>query len=358
MIKKLLTLLLGVISLWGYAQADITENFDGAVFPQPGWSVVNATVEVLSASKYPEQGNGLKFDQYNESITTPPICNVSYIYFKTFLKVPLKVRVQEVGNPTNAIEIDANTNNGNSLVSWSFNLAAVPSFNGKIVTITFITVNDGSSGGFSGFLDDIRIVRVASPEIDVDGYGFPIADNSTAVDTESGTDFGRQIIGDTEKVQRFTIKNTGAQNLTVTSASLTGTHASSFRLVAFSTNTLNPNFNQTSLPITVLPNNEIYVYVAFNPTSVGLKTAKLNITSNDCDEQFYDFSITGTAVECKLKNVLLFQNTFEATQNILSPNYLPVAAGSSILAYNTKANTNDILSILLCIRLLKIHLQV
>lgn len=338
---KLLTFLLGSFSLWAYAQADITENFDGAVFPQPGWSVVNATVEVLNASKYPEQGNGLKFDQYNESITTPPICNVSYIYFKTIQKVPLKVRVQEVGNPTNTIEIDANTNNGNTLVSWGFNLGAQPSFVGKIVTITFITVNDGSNSGFAGSLDDIRIVRAASPEIDVDGYGFPIADNSTTLDTESGTDFGRQVIGDTEKVQRFTIKNTGAQNLTVTSVSLTGTHASSFRLVAFSTNTLNPNFNQTSLPITVLPNNEIYVYVAFSPTSLGTKSATLNISSNDCDEQFYDFSIAGTAVECKLKNVLLFQNTFESGQNTSSPNYLPVAAGSSTLAYNPKANTND-----------------
>jgi len=109
--------------------------------------------------KYPEQGNGLKFDQYNESITTPPICNVSYIYFKTIQKVPLKVRVQEVGNPTNTIEIDANTNNGNTLVSWGFNLGAQPSFVGKIVTITFITVNDGSNSGFAGSLDDIRIVR-------------------------------------------------------------------------------------------------------------------------------------------------------------------------------------------------------
>ncbi|MTI37972.1 choice-of-anchor D domain-containing protein, partial [Fulvivirga lutimaris] len=87
----------------------------------------------------------------------------------------------------------------------------------------------------------------------------------------------------------FSIENTGVGDLFLAGSSgayvvLNGTNADQFSVV---------QTNVTS-PIVASSNNTFTV--TFSPTSGGVKTAKMTITSNDIDEATYTINLLGTGV--------------------------------------------------------------
>ena len=109
----------------------------------------------------------------------------------------------------------------------------------------------------------------------VSGDGFPV--------TTDGTDFGSVSFTGGTLSQTFMIKNTGTEDLILTSSPLvtiSGSHAADFSI------TLQP-----SSP--VAPSGQVPFNVLFDPSAPGTRTAVISIENNDGDESPYTFTIQG-----------------------------------------------------------------
>jgi methionine-rich copper-binding protein CopC len=123
-------------------------------------------------------------------------------------------------------------------------------------------------------------VATAGPEINVQGNSVTIVDGDTTPSTTDGTDFGSTATSGGMVTRTFTIQNTGTASLDVTGITISG--ATSDFTVA--------NFTAGS----VAASGSITFDVIFDPTVDGVRTATVNIASDDSDESDYDFAITGT----------------------------------------------------------------
>ena len=124
----------------------------------------------------------------------------------------------------------------------------------------------------------------SNPEINLQGNNISIADGSTVPAANNNTDFGNVNTG-TVLTKTFSIQNAGPAALSVTGISFTGANAGEFTLVGA------PTF-----PLSVAANAAQTITVQFAPTADGARTAKLNIMSNDFDENVYDVALLGTGV--------------------------------------------------------------
>ncbi|MBL7812771.1 MAG: choice-of-anchor D domain-containing protein [Bacteroidetes bacterium] len=140
-------------------------------------------------------------------------------------------------------------------------------------TSNWVTPGSGASGTTTD----------PQPEINLKGNGNSITDGDVSPSTADHTDFDNVAIN-SSFARTFTIENTGSGPMTVSSITVTGTHASLFTL-------------GTMTPSGAIPaSGTATITVTFLPTTTGLKTATLNIFSNDCDEATYDFALQGTGV--------------------------------------------------------------
>jgi hypothetical protein len=127
------------------------------------------------------------------------------------------------------------------------------------------------------------IFQVGEPEIEVYGNDQLIPDGDTTPSTADGTDFGGVAVGQ-EVEHTFTISNTGAVSLTLTSTpaiSLTSAVTNSFTVVMTPTS-----------PITATGSTTFTL--RFAPTAEGVVTATVGIANDDADENPYTFVVRGT----------------------------------------------------------------
>ncbi|SFD36945.1 choice-of-anchor D domain-containing protein [Algibacter pectinivorans] len=121
----------------------------------------------------------------------------------------------------------------------------------------------------------------SGPEINVQGNSLSISDEDTTPSTADHTDYGNvNISSDLDRV--FTIQNNGSTDLDIYSILITGVDASEFSTVP-----------SPFVPVTISAGNAITFTVKFSPSSLGAKSAVINIASNDSDEATYNFNITG-----------------------------------------------------------------
>ncbi len=163
------------------------------------------------------------------------------------------------------------------------------------------TLYDRSANGFKGKLNSFALSGSSSnwvqpgsgvtgttpdgkPEINVQGNGISVLDEDVTPATADSTDFGRVSSG---TKRRFTIQNTGAATLSISSIALSGTHAS--------------NYSISGAPSSVSAGSSASFYVTFNTTTSGVKTAIITINNNDCDEAAYNFNIQAE-INCTLGN--------------------------------------------------------
>jgi hypothetical protein len=109
---------------------------------------------------------------------------------------------------------------------------------------------------------------VAIPDIDV---------------SPTSKDFGSVQVTTSSAPQTFNVTNIGTANLTVGTITITGPNSNQFS---------KQNDNVSGQTIT--PGGWATLQVVFSPTSVGLKSATLNITSNDPDENPFLLALNGT----------------------------------------------------------------
>lgn len=121
--------------------------------------------------------------------------------------------------------------------------------------------------------------------LQVNGNNIIVANNDTTPDLSDFTDFGSVPIN-TVKGATFVLKNNSASNLTFTGATnvtLSGTNANQFSITSRPSNNL-----------TLAGNTYTILEVSFNPTSTGLKTARININLSSGTPNPYWFNIQGT----------------------------------------------------------------
>lgn len=118
--------------------------------------------------------------------------------------------------------------------------------------------------------------------VNVQGNGITIPDGSLAPQTIDNTDFGTTTsTGTIQKV--FTIQNVGTGSLSVTGITMSGTNPGQF-----SAGSVSPN--------PVPGGQSANVTINFSPGSNGLKTATVNVASNDCDNPSYSFAVQGNGI--------------------------------------------------------------
>ncbi|WP_373537267.1 Ig-like domain-containing protein [Microcoleus sp.] len=124
------------------------------------------------------------------------------------------------------------------------------------------------------------------PEIDLKGNGTSIANQDITPTTIDGTAFADTPVG-SPLVRTFSIENLGSSNLTLSGTpvvSITGANASDFTVKTLPANTISAS-QATPFEIT------------FQPSAIGTRTARINISSNDLDESTYTFTIQGNGLD-------------------------------------------------------------
>jgi hypothetical protein len=187
------------------------------------------------------------------------------------------------------------------------------------ITVQFMPVADGArtatlnvrSNDFDEKVYTFALKGQAiAPEINIQGNGINIINGDQTAGVSNQTDYGTVKTG-AVKTSTFTIQNNGAGVLSVSGISITGSNASEFTLVSA------PTF-----PLSIASNGSQAVTVQFAPLASGVRTATLNVNSNDLDEASYTFALQGNAnstgiAEVKNPNmVTVYPNPFDGFSDL------------------------------------------
>ena len=129
----------------------------------------------------------------------------------------------------------------------------------------------------------INIIQPINQEILVKGANISIIGNGTNIPFPlDNTLFGSRAIIAGSQNKIFTINNIGAQDLNISSIVFGGSHPGDFMVSG-------------SPPATTInPGNSENLQITFSPLAVGVRTATIEISSNDPDENPFIFNIQGT----------------------------------------------------------------
>lgn len=168
---------------------------------------------------------------------------------------------------------------------------------GEAVLRRNVTVQTGDNNGSDAFDPDTEWTcsatddtsnlgsytnNCANQEINIKGNGVSIASGTTATSPTNDTDFGSTDTASGTVTKTFTIENLGGSTLTLSAnPTITTGDASSFSLSA------NPS-------LTIAASSSTTFNITFNPTTDGLKTTTITVSSDDADEATYTFNISGT----------------------------------------------------------------
>ncbi|MHA7841795.1 MAG: lamin tail domain-containing protein [Winogradskyella sp.] len=171
------------------------------------------------------------------------------------------------------------------------------------------------NGGSPGINSLISACTPIGPEINVEGTtaNFPdIADGDVTPAAFDGTDFGDVPVFGTS-TNTFRIENFGGtQNLTITSVTVVSGDVGDFSISALPSSPIAP----------ADPNGFSNFDIEFSPTTIGVKTAVIQIVSNDADENPYTFTVEGNA-EC-------IANAITATPNSGPINTVVTVTGTNL----------------------------
>ena len=146
-------------------------------------------------------------------------------------------------------------------------------------------------GGEAYDSQSVQITAACAPEMDVQGNSVSIADGDDTPDAADHTDFGSTPTAGATVDRTFTIKNTGAGDL-----SLGGTP----RVEISGANAA--DFTVTSQPASsVAASSSTTFIVRFDPSAVGLREATVSISNDDADEDPYNFDIQGTGEDAEIE---------------------------------------------------------
>ena len=138
-----------------------------------------------------------------------------------------------------------------------------------------VTTNTFTATDASGNTATCSFTVTVGPagELDLQGNGLSIVDGDITPSTIDDTDFGNVT---TPQTKTYTLENTGAETITITSITSD-----------------NPEFVISNIPASVAAGATETFDVTFTPTGGASQTAIITINNSDCDEGVYDFAVTG-----------------------------------------------------------------
>jgi extracellular elastinolytic metalloproteinase len=160
------------------------------------------------------------------------------------------------------------------------------------------------AGGDSGMIDSWSLLfelgSATAPEIAVSGNSAGIADGDTTPDPADHTDFGTTFAASGTVVRTFAIANTGTAPLNLGTVSIGGPHSADF--------TVN---TQPGTPVQA--GEATSFLVTFDPSAVGVRSATVSFSTDDGDENPFDFAIVGVGdssppTDIALSHVTLAEN--------------------------------------------------
>lgn len=152
---------------------------------------------------------------------------------------------------------------------------------GQSITVT-VRFSPTGAGAASGSLVITHNATNQGSPITISLNGIGINPNAPIISvTPMSNDYGNVKVK-RSKTASFTVKNNGKANLSIMTSTITGPDASMFAITG------------GSGAKTIKPGKSLTIRVAFKPTSKGLKSAKLEITSNDPVTPAIDVPLTGT----------------------------------------------------------------
>jgi Abnormal spindle-like microcephaly-assoc'd, ASPM-SPD-2-Hydin len=162
--------------------------------------------------------------------------------------------------------------------STTFIVEFVPTANGTRSAVLQLANSDLNENPFDISFSGIGV----SPEIGVEWVttGANLIDGASTVSLPGGAFLGSSL------TTTLIIRNLGFAALDNLSARFIGVHAAEYQLGA--------------LPSSLASGAALPVILTFRPTAVGTRSATLQITSNDADENPFDIAITGQAVEAEI----------------------------------------------------------
>ncbi len=211
--------------------------------------------------------------------------------------------------------------------STTFTILFNPSAVGTRSATLSISNNDNETNPYNFSIQGTG----TDPEINVQGNGNTIADGDTTPTTTDGTSFGSIDIAQDNIPKTFTIQNTGTGTLNVTGVTITGTNAADYSVT-------------TAPASTVAPGGSTTFVVTFNPSTVGVKTATINIANNDTSEANYNFSITGTGTDPEMNVTgngvnIVNNDTTPSTTDWTSFGTTDIAAGTITRTFTIQSQT-------------------
>lgn len=208
--------------------------------------------------------------------------NGTYIPFTTM----------QTGTPTNTYDVWRLINGSNTYYIFRdienyWNIG--PNYNTAPTDYLFyyLAISEAATpAGSSPWYDDSYAIvsgfsiTSATPEIGIFGNTTEIGDGNTTPSFTIYTKFGSVDVATNSITNTYTIKNLGQSALSITGSSISGTNAADFTITSAPASTLSAS-GQTTFS------------VKFDPSSVGSRTATINIASNDADEAIYNIDIQG-----------------------------------------------------------------
>lgn len=263
----------------------------------PEVGVTGNAVNIVNGDVTPSTGDNTDFGSVN--VTTPVT--------KTFTITNSGTGTLKIQNislaGTNASEF-AITNNPafpatlNTGASWSVTVK----FNSTTPGIKNATLNIANNDFDEGNYTFALAGTALACDINVKGNTLAIATGDTTPSLDDNSDFGYLFLGE-QKINKFTIENKGNASLIINSIQIGGVNATEFNLLG--------NLNY---PFSVAAGTSQNIELQFIPQSSGIRTATVNINSNDYDEKAYSFKVRGLAV-----STLSLKNSFISTLK-LAPN--------------------------------------
>ncbi|MFV0594025.1 MAG: Calx-beta domain-containing protein, partial [Draconibacterium sp.] len=156
----------------------------------------------------------------------------------------------------------------------------------------FIVSEEGTPTGLSSWDKNTSITvvgdpviteAVSVPNIDVKGNGLSIVDDDASPDYHDHTAFNSVEVASGTRTRTYTIRNTGGAQLDISAPNISGTNAG--------------DFSVTSMPAMAIAGNDSTTFqVTFDPSAEGIREAEVSISSNDTDENPYNFKINGNGL--------------------------------------------------------------
>jgi predicted alternative tryptophan synthase beta-subunit len=169
--------------------------------------------------------------------------------------------------------------------STAFTIRFAPTALG-VRTATVSIDNDDPDNDPYSFV--IQGTGTPAPDINVQGNGVTIATGDVTPSATDYTDFGTVTVPPGTPITRtFTIQNVGTGPLSISGVTLTGAQASEFTVTTPPAGSVTAGGN-TTFQVKFDP---------YTPGVSGVRSATVNVASNDPDENPYTFAIQGTVVQ-------------------------------------------------------------